>query len=57
MVLLPTFFTFTFPLFQEDHYVASDFLHVLDLMKKEKAKLKQKGVIVTSDFQMKYHDN
>ena len=57
MVLLPTFFTFTFSLFQEDHYVASDFLHVLDLMKKEKDKLKQKVEIVTSDFQMKYHDN
>ena len=26
-------------------------------MKKEKAKLKQKVVIVTSNFQMKYHDN
>ena len=26
-------------------------------MKKEKAKLKQKVEIVTSDFQMKYHDN
>ena len=57
MVLLPTFFTFTFSLFQEDHYVASDFLHVLDLMKKEKDKLKQKVEIVTSDFQMIYHDN
>ena len=32
-----------FPL-QEDHYVSTDFLHVLDLMKKEKARLKQKVI-------------
>jgi len=27
---------------EEDHYVSTDFLHVLDLMKREKARLKQK---------------
>jgi len=32
---------------EEDHYVSTDFLHVLDLMKKEKARLKQKVDIIS----------
>jgi len=32
---------------EEDHYVATDFLHVLGLMKKEKAQLKQKVDIIS----------